>query len=275
MRRPVLILGILNVTPDSFSDGGKYLALDAALFRAETMVKEGADLLDVGGESSRPGADVVPTTEEIERTVPVIEALKKRFDIPLSIDTRKFEVAAVAVSAGATLVNDISGGEDPRLVGLLRSNPNVGLALMHMRGIPATMQNSPRYSRGVVNEVVDFLTDRVRAFTEAGIVKDRLWVDPGIGFGKTLGQNLNLLKNLEALRGIGDRILIGTSRKSFLAHLLNDPKASFEERFPGGIASNLWAVQRGADVVRVHDVAAVKHALLTWRAIEDYDEPVC
>ncbi len=259
-----LIMGVLNVTPDSFSDGGRFLKIDDAVEQALELVSEGADILDVGGESTRPGAAPVSIDEELNRTAGVIERLTNETGARISIDTRHFEVAAAAVSLGATLVNDTSGGRDIRLAQLALEHP-IDLCLMHMQGDPMTMQLSPNYPRGVVPEVKDYLQERVRAFEEIGVSRDRIWIDPGIGFGKTPDHNLDLLQNLNVLRGIGGRILIGTSRKSFLATILGDTEMSL--RLEGTLASNLWAYEQGASVFRVHEVAPLVRALKTWESI--------
>ena len=259
-------MGVLNVTPDSFSDGGKYFAIDDALARAEQLVNEGADILDIGGESSRPGAGQVDAKEEIRRTLPVMQEIVKCFSVSLSIDTRKFEVAELAVEAGATIINDISGGEDPRMGQLLKKE-NVRMVLMHMKGTPETMQQNPNYQQDVVLEVKAFLQQRVNAYLEMGIEREKLWVDPGIGFGKTLSHNLALLNRLDEFAGVGGRLVIGTSRKSFLGQVVSESSAKMELRQPGTLASNLWAYTKGASVFRVHEVGEFKRALQTWQAI--------
>jgi dihydropteroate synthase len=260
-----LVMGILNVTPDSFSDGGKYSSMESALRQAEKMVGEGADIIDIGGESTRPGAEPVSQGQEWQRVIPVIEALKKNFSVRLSIDTQKFEIAEAAVQAGATLINDISGGRDIRLVGLLKTNPKTEIVLMHMQGEPRTMQENPQYAQGAVWEIKKFLEKRTRAFTEDGLSRDRIWVDPGFGFGKSLNHNLDLLRHLNQFSKIGGRVLIGVSRKSFLGKVLNEDPIEAGEA--GSLASSLWAYAKGASVFRVHEVAPMKRALKTWEAI--------
>ncbi len=261
------ILGILNATPDSFSDGGHYYAKGAALQHAEKMFQEGADVVDVGGESTRPGALPVSLQEEMDRVLPIVEAIRSTLPVKISVDTRKFEVAREAVRAGATIINDISGGADVRLLELMKQS-EATLILMHMRGTPTNMQDDPQYPKGVVSEVRSFLAERVRAFREAGVSKDRLWVDPGIGFGKTVEQNLELMRGLKDFLPIGGRVAIGTSRKSFLARVLGDPQLEFEKREAGTLATSLWAYQQGTTAFRVHDVGAFRRALKTWRAME-------
>jgi len=260
-----LIMGVLNVTPDSFSDGGKYFRRDAALARAESLVRDGADILDVGGESTRPGAETVIPEEEAERVLPVIEAVRKNLDIRISIDTRRAMVAGEAIRLGATLINDVSAGSDPEMVGCLKA-PGTEIILMHMRGEPKTMQRSPAYPDGVVTEVGSFLGSQVDVFVRAGVERSRIWVDPGIGFGKTLEHNLTLLRHLDRLADIGGRLVVGTSRKSFLA-ALDRSLASIEDREVGTVATNLWALERGASVFRVHEVTPLKRAMRAWEAV--------
>lgn len=265
--KPPLIMGILNVTPDSFSDGGTFYAKGAALAHAERMVQDGADIIDIGGESTRPGAQPISVQEEMDRVLPVVEAIRSTLSVEISVDTRKFEIASEAIRAGATILNDISGGQDPRLLDLMRHS-QAKLILMHMRGTPENMQDNPVYPKGVLTQVRAFLAERVRAFREAGISKDRLWVDPGIGFGKTVAHNLELLRGFKDLAQVGGRLVAATSRKSFLAAVLENPQLDFAGREAGTLATNLWALQQGASVFRVHDVAACARAIRTWRAVE-------
>jgi dihydropteroate synthase len=262
-RLSPLIMGILNVTPDSFSDGGCFLDPEAAIRRAEQLVEEGADLIDVGGESTRPGAEEVPAAVERTRVIPVIKAIAARFPVRISVDTRKAEVAEEALAGGASVINDVSGGSDGRMLALAAA-PGIDIILMHMQGSPATMQQAPAYPRGVVTEVAEFLGARVRSAGEQGVPPERVWVDPGIGFGKTVEQNVELLRGLARLVPIGTRLVVGTSRKSFLAKL-----APGEDRLSGTIATNLWGLSQGASVFRVHDVAAFRRALVTWRALAE------
>jgi len=263
-----LVMGILNVTPDSFSDGGLYLRKEDAIRHAEQMVQDGVDIIDVGGESSRPGAKAISVDEELSRVIPIIQHLKQRFPVRLSIDTVKSEVARAAVDAGVTLINDISGGTDIRMAEIVK-RPDVEIVLMHMRGTPVTMQIQPIYPRGVVEEVKEYLLSRVRAFGEAGVGKEKIWVDPGIGFGKTVNHNLDLLRRISEFQSVTDRVVVGTSQKSFLAHILGGPQVPYEERVSATIASNLWALNRGANVFRVHDVGDFKRALKVWEALSD------
>lgn len=262
-----LIMGILNVTPDSFSDGGKFQCLDNALNHTAEMVRAGADIVDIGGESTRPGATPVSVQGELDRILPVVEAVTGRFAVRVSVDSRKVEVVQEAVRAGATLINDVSAGGDVRMASWV-AQQGLEIILMHMKGEPGAMQNDPRYPQGVVSEVKTYLQDRVRAFEEVGVPRERIWVDPGIGFGKTLEHNLQLLRNLEAFSGIGARVVVGTSRKSMLAQILGDPKGPFSLRAEGTLVTNLWALKKGATVFRVHDPGALKRAFLTWEALE-------
>ncbi len=259
------VMGVLNVTPDSFSDGGRHLEREAAVRQGQALAEAGADLIDIGGESTRPGAGVVPAQVELERVLPVIEGLRATIEVPLSIDTRKAEVAAQALRAGAVLVNDVSGlGHDPGLAGAV-AEAGAALVLMHIQGTPETMQVDPRYD-DLVGEVITSLAAGIERALAAGVQRDRIWVDPGIGFGKTVGHNLFLLRHLAELRVLGAPILVGTSRKRFLGVLAGGIPP--EQRLPGSLASiAATAALRGADVVRVHDVAAVRQALAVADAI--------
>ncbi|MFM8315375.1 MAG: dihydropteroate synthase [Deltaproteobacteria bacterium] len=267
-RQAPLVMGILNVTPDSFSDGGRFLSLEKSLEQARKLMNEGADIVDIGGESTRPGAGEVSLEEEMNRVLPVIEALRKETDVTLSIDTTKYEVAKAAVELGVSIINDVSGGQDIRLVELLNQNPKVQLILMHRKGDPKTMQLNPQYPLGVVSEVKSVLEKKIRQFKEAGVDPSRLWIDPGIGFGKNLNHNLDLLRHLDVFEGIGGRVVIGTSRKSFLSGVLPKSENQIEERTEGTLTTQLWAYRLGASVFRVHEVAPLKRALTTWDAIE-------
>ncbi|HZL54983.1 MAG TPA: dihydropteroate synthase [Solirubrobacteraceae bacterium] len=251
------VMGILNVTPDSFSDGGHYLDASAAIEHGLAMAADGADIIDVGGESTRPGSEPVSAGEELERVVPVIEGLlAARAGAAISIDTSKLEVAAAALDAGASFVNDVTALRAPGMAELVAAR-GAECCLVHMRGDPLTMQDDPRY-RDVVGEVAAFLREREAAAVAAGVARERILVDPGIGFGKTVEHNLELLDRLGELEGIGHGILIGTSRKSFLGALAGERK---RDRLAGTIATNVIALLRGASVFRVHDVAAVRDAL--------------
>jgi dihydropteroate synthase len=256
-----LVMGVLNVTPDSFSDGGRYLDHRAAVAHGMALAAEGADLLDVGGESSRPGATYVDQRTELDRVLPVIEGLAGAVDVPLSIDTRKSAVARAALAAGAAMVNDVSAGrDDPDIFGVA-AEAKAPMVLMHMQGMPATMQHDPRYD-DVVAEVAAFLADRAAAAEAAGVPHDALVVDPGIGFGKRDQHNYALLADLARFTLLGHPVLVGTSRKGFIGRALGLPGL---ERLEGSAATVVWAVERGARIVRVHDV---RHMVRTVRMTE-------
>jgi dihydropteroate synthase len=258
-----LIMGVVNVTPDSFSDGGLYADPERAIAHALALAEEGADIIDIGGESTRPGAVPVPVEVELERVIPVIKGLSKEVKVPISIDTYKAAVAEAALEAGAAMVNDISALRfDPRMSEVLRGC-EAPVVLMHMQGEPRTMQENPRYD-DVVGEIGAFLRERVAAAVEAGIAPERLILDPGIGFGKTVAHNLEILRRLDELKALGRPILIGPSRKSFIGQLSGAPVG---ERLPGTIAAVVLGIARGADIVRVHDVRAVKQAVILADAI--------
>jgi dihydropteroate synthase len=256
-------MGVLNATPDSFSDAGRHLEPARAAEAAAAMVAEGAALLDVGAESTRPGATPVPAEEELRRLLPVLAAVRAAVRVPLSVDTRKAVVARAALDAGADLVNDVSAGRDPGMLPLCAS-AGVPIVLMHMRGEPATMQRRPRY-RDVVAEVAAFLAARATAARRAGVPADAIVVDPGIGFGKTVAHNLALLRHLEVIARLGYPVLVGFSRKSFLGQLLGGaPPAG---RLFGGAAAAALAVAGGARILRVHDVAAMRDAAAVAEAV--------
>ena len=252
-------MGVVNVTPDSFSDGGRFLDADAAVSHGLRLAEEGAAILDVGGESTRPGAAPVAADEELRRVVPVIERLSAaRSGLELSIDTTKLAVAAAALESGARLVNDVSAFRfEPELAGLVAAS-GARCCLMHMLGEPRTMQRDPRYG-DVVSEVRAFLEERLSFAVAEGVPEERVLLDPGIGFGKTVDHNLDLLRRLDEIVAIGRPVVIGTSRKSFLGALAGG--RAEEERLPGTIATNVLALERGAAVFRVHDVAQVVDAL--------------
>lgn len=256
------VMGILNVTPDSFSDGGRIASVDSAVDTAAVMVADGARVLDIGGESTRPGADEVSESEEMHRVVPVIEKLAERFDVVLSIDTSKPGVIAAAVAAGAGLINDVRALSQP---GSLQAaaETNAGICLMHMRGAPRTMQVAPRYD-SVTSEIRAYLEGRVAACRQAGIALERLCVDPGYGFGKSLEHNLQLLAKLDEISLPGLPLLFGASRKSSIGQLLGTP---VDDRLHGSVAMALLAVERGARIVRVHDVRPTVHALIVANAV--------
>lgn len=261
LSRPA-VMGILNITPDSFSDGGVFLSPEKAIAQALRMAEEGADIIDVGGESTRPGARPVSAQEEMDRVLPVVEALHARVPLPVSIDTSKPEVMRAAVAAGAGAINDVRA---LRLPGALQAAADlrVPVCLMHMQGEPATMQVDPRYA-DVVREVREFLVSRIEAAERAGIPRTRVLVDPGFGFGKTVEHNLDLLRNLGELRRLGVPLLVGLSRKSMIGKLLGLP---VEKRLYPGIALALMAVSNGARVLRVHDVAPTVQAVRMLEAV--------
>lgn len=261
--RCAAVMGILNVTPDSFSDGGRFLASEAALNQARRMCAEGAVIIDVGGESTRPGAYHVPVAEELDRVLPVIEAIRTELPVLISIDTSKPEVMRAAVAAGADMINDVRALRAKGAIEAVR-DLHVPACLMHMQGEPKTMQNAPSYDN-VVREVCEFLAQRVAACEAHGIARDRLIVDPGFGFGKTLEHNLCLLSELGAVVALGLPVLVGLSRKSIIGILLDKPVG---ERLYGGLALSLLAALKGAAIVRVHDVEPTVEALKVLAAVQ-------
>ena len=255
-------MGIVNVTPDSFSDGGLFLDAEAAVAHGRQLAEQGADVVDVGGESTRPGADAVPADQELARTEPVVAGLASA-GIPVSIDTSKAAVAEGALAAGAAMVNDVTALRgDSDLAGLC-ADRDCEVVLMHMLGTPRTMQDAPTYD-DVVDDVRAFLAERVAAAVGAGIAEERIWVDPGIGFGKTVEHNLELLRRLDELHDLGRPVVVGTSRKSFIGKLTG---REVTERLGGTIASNVLALRAGADMLRVHDVQEVADAAKVAAAI--------
>jgi dihydropteroate synthase len=261
LSRP-LIMGIINITPDSFSDGGHYFSHDTALAHAHRLVEEGADLLDIGGESTRPGAQSVSVAEEIDRVIPVLEKLHG-LPIPVSVDTCKPEVMRAALAAGASMINDIAALQEPGALQVVAES-HAAVCLMHMQGTPRTMQVEPHYD-DVMAEVKTFLRERIAAAEAAGIARDRILIDPGFGFGKTLGHNLALLRRLHELTDLGVPVLAGLSHKSMLGAMTG---RAADDRVAASVAAALLAVLRGATVVRVHDVAARVDALRVWGAVE-------
>ncbi|MFN2617490.1 MAG: dihydropteroate synthase [Thermoleophilaceae bacterium] len=253
-----VLMGVLNVTPDSFSDGGRYFDRETAIARGRELVGEGADIVDVGGESTRPGAEPVAEEEELRRVVPVIEPLAAESRARISIDTSKAGVARAALDAGADVVNDVSAfRSSPEMAGVV-ADAGCDCVLMHMLGEPRTMQRNPRYE-DVVGEVRAFLEERLAFATREGVAEARVWLDPGIGFGKTVEHNLELLRRLEEIVAIGRPVVIGTSRKSFLGQLAGGKDE--DERLAGTVATNVLAYERGAGIFRVHDVAEIRDAL--------------
>jgi dihydropteroate synthase len=249
------LMGVVNVTPDSFSDGGLFLEPEAAIQHGAQLARDGAEILDVGGESTRPGAEEVSPAEEVARTEPVIADLAG-LGHTVSIDTSKLAVARVALDAGAGIVNDVTALRGDPEIGELCADRGAGIILMHMRGTPRTMQASPSYD-DVVDDVKAFLAERTEAALAAGVAEERIWLDPGIGFGKTLAHNLELLRRLGELRELGRPLVVGTSRKSFIGKI---DGSGVEDRIGGTIASSVLAAAEGADVLRVHDVAEAAQA---------------
>jgi len=259
---PPIVMGVLNVTPDSFSDGGRYRTFAAALAHAQAMIEAGAAIIDVGGESTRPGAASVPVDEELRRVLPVIERLASHTSVPISIDTTKPAVMRAAVAAGASLINDVNALRAPGALEAAAAG-DAAVCLMHMQGDPRTMQADPRYG-DVVAEVAAFLDQRVAACLEAGIARDRVMIDPGIGFGKRLEHNLALLAHLDVLTGRELPVLVGVSRKSMIGTLVGRPT---DERLAGGVALAALAVSSGAVVIRAHDVAPTIDAVKVATAV--------
>ncbi len=266
LSRP-LVMGIVNVTPDSFSDGGQHLRHGAAQGHARQLIAQGADLLDIGGESTRPGAMPVGVQEELDRVMPVLEAMHDS-PVPVSIDTRKPEVMRAALAAGAAMVNDIGALQEPGALAAVAAS-DAAVCLMHKQGDPQTMQVQPQYAN-VVREVTAFLQARIAAAEAAGIARERIVADPGFGFGKALGHNLALLRELQAFKELGVPVLAGLSRKSMLGAITGQ---DVDNRMPASVAAALIAVQRGAAIVRVHDVRATVDALKVWQAVNENPLP--
>ncbi len=258
-----IVMGVLNVTPDSFSDGGQFFDVGRAVEHGLQMAVDGAAIIDVGGESTRPGAAPVSPEQQIERVVPVIKQLAEKVDVPISVDTYNFEVAKAALNAGAAIINDITALSDSSLAGLA-AKQQVPVVLMHMQGTPRTMQVEPKYD-DVVSEVRRFLLSRAKRAGEAGIAQDRIFIDPGIGFGKTLEHNLLLLRNIDSFVATGYRVLVGTSRKSFIGQITGKEKPA--DRIFGTAASVALCAVAGVSIVRVHDVAEMVDVVKVANAI--------
>jgi len=275
-RRSPLVMGVLNVTPDSFSDGGRFHSHRAAIERAHQMAAEGADIIDIGGESTRPGSEPVTAGEELARVLPVIEALvrggegRPRLPIPISIDTHKPEVAEAALVTGCAMVNDVTAARDPRMADVLRAHPNAAIVLMHMLGEPRTMQEDPQYAE-VVGEVTSELAMRAASLEATGIARERIVLDPGIGFGKKLHHNLELLKHIDAFKELGYPLLVGASRKSFIGALVAAPAkpAAPQARLCGSLAAAAWCHAHHVEMIRVHDVRETVELFRVLDAIED------
>jgi len=244
------IMGILNVTPDSFYDGGRFINIESAVARGIQMYKDGADIIDIGGESTRPSAEEVSEAEELKRVIPVICALKKEIPIPLSIDTMKPKVAELALTEGVTFINDVSGFSNPRMISIA-AQANVPICLMHMQGTPKTMQSNPFYENGILTDLTAWFLNKTMQLLQSGIKKENILLDPGIGFGKTVDDNLKILHNLQKFKAMNFSVLVGLSRKSFMGKILNKKT---EELLPATLAMNTVALLNGADIVRVHDV---------------------
>ena len=264
-----LVMGVLNVTPDSFSDGARFSSLDAAITQAELMIESGVDIIDIGGESTRPGSPPLSIEEELRRVMPVLYALRD-CGKPISVDTRRPEVMHEAMIAGVDMINDITGFRDEDSLSLLRDS-DCALCIMHMQGTPQTMQHDPNYD-DVVREVSEFLLQRADAAASEGIDRRRLCIDPGFGFGKTLGHNLELLVNVERIQHqLSLPLLVGLSRKSMIGKLTDKP---VEQRMAGSIAAALYAISQGARIVRVHDVAETVDAISVWQAVKNAEAKI-
>lgn len=261
----VAVMGVLNVTPDSFSDGGLWLDADEAIAHALEMVDQGASIIDVGGESTRPGADPVPEDEELRRVIPVVEGIRARTPAPISIDTRKATVAERAVEAGATIINDTLGEAGEEAMDDLAARTGAAIVVMHSRGSPATMRELTDYDDLVI-DVREWLSRRAGRLIEAGVARDAICLDPGYGFAKNPAQNLVLLRRLEEIVALGYPVLVGTSRKSFIGKTLNLPEG---ERIEGTAATVAWAITRGAHILRVHDVEPIVRTVRMLQAISD------
>jgi len=257
------VMGILNVTPDSFSDGGHFFYMDSALKQARKMLEEGAEIIDIGGESTRPGAQAVSVQQELDRVIPVVEKIRAEFPISISVDTSKSLVMSEAIAVGADMINDVMALRAEASLAAVAASKTVQVCLMHIQGEPRTMQNNPHYDN-VVNDIKTFLLERVQACLEAGIASNRLLIDPGFGFGKTVAHNLQLMQRLEVLTELDYPVLVGVSRKSLIGHLLNK---TVTERLYGGLALAVLAVSKGARVIRTHDVGATVDALKMTHAV--------
>ena len=265
--RPTLVMGVVNVTPDSFSDGGKFQSTNQAVEHALRLAEEGADILDIGGQSTRPGAESVGGSVELSRVIPVIEKLAGQTQAALSIDTQKPTVAQAAVKAGAVIINDIAANREDEAMWQLVAETGAGYVAMHMLGTPQTMQEAPQYGN-VVNDVEAFFISRMTRWNDWGMALEQVVLDPGIGFGKTVEHNLALLAALERFTKMQRPLLVGASRKSFIGHVTN---TEVNDRLPGSLACACHAAQAGAGIVRVHDVKETVQALQTWEAIEKHE----
>lgn len=266
MPPAIRVMGILNTTPDSFSDGGKFTAMDRALEHVSHMIADGADIIDIGGESTRPGAQAVSVDDEISRVIPIVLEIRKHFDIEISVDTSKAEVMSEAIQAGASMMNDVRALREPGALDVCK-DADVDICLMHMQGQPRTMQASPTYD-AVVDDVYDFLEQQIELCMNSGITKSRLIVDPGFGFGKSLAHNLELLAQLNRFTDLGVPVLAGISRKSMIGALLDD--APVDQRSNGSLAANVIAAMQGASIIRTHDVKQTKEAMKVAAGVLEY-----
>lgn len=264
LGRP-LLMGIVNVTPDSFSDGGQHASALQAIDHAWQLVKSGAQILDIGGESTRPGASPVPADVEVSRVLPVVEAMRD-CGAAISVDTCKPDVMRACLEAGADMINDIMGMTDPASRGVVAQHPDCGICIMHMQGEPRTMQNNPQY-HDVVKEVLDMLLIQAKTLEAAGVASNRISIDPGFGFGKTVEQNLELMRALPRFKDSGYPVLLGVSRKSMIGAITGRPVG---ERLAGSIAAALAGIARGANIIRVHDVPETLDAIKVWQAVEQW-----
>ncbi len=257
------VMGILNVTPDSFSDGGYFFSMPSALNQARLMIEEGAKIIDIGGESTRPGAESVSVQEELDRVIPVVEQIRARWPILISVDTSKAKVMREAITAGADMINDVMALRAKGSLAAISASERVQVCLMHIQGEPRTMQHNPHYD-DVVNDLKTFFLERLKVCLDAGIASNRLLIDPGFGFGKTVEHNLRLMKQLEVFTELGYPVLVGVSRKSLIGMILNKPVT---ERLYGSLALAVLAVSKGARIIRTHDVAATVDALKMTHAV--------
>jgi dihydropteroate synthase len=260
-----LVMGILNVTPDSFSDGGKFSQPDAALKQVEEMIEHGVDIIDIGGESTRPGAELVSADIEISRVIPLLSAIKKRFNVLVSVDTNKAVVMQQAIDAGADMINDVMALQNDGALEVM-ANTHLPICLMHMQGLPSTMQKNPKYQQ-VTQDIIHFFQQRIAACEQAGIARERLIIDPGFGFGKTLEQNYQLLAELECFKSLNLPVLVGLSRKSMIGNLLD---RAVDERLAGSLACAVIAAQKGAHIIRVHDVKETADAINIVKKVQQY-----
>jgi dihydropteroate synthase len=267
IAKPAKVMGIVNVTPDSFSDGGKFAHIDNALTQVEYMVNNGVDIIDIGGESTRPGAEEVSEQNEIARVIPLLKAIKSRFDIAVSIDTSKAGVMKAAIENKADMINDVRALQNEGCIEAVKGS-NVEICLMHMQGMPRTMQVSPQYNN-VIDDIITFFQQRIECCQQAGIDRNRLILDPGFGFGKTLEHNYQMLANFNRFSRLGLPLLAGISRKSMIGNLLN---RDIEQRLAGSLTAAIVAVQQGASIIRVHDVQESADAINILKAITQFKE---